>query len=179
MQTFEHLELSLETGGRKVTIVTIYRSEPSPKHNFTLDGFFNELTELLSIYHVNNTDFILVGDFNFHINNLEDARTKRFLEVLEIFDLVQHVTEPTHQSGNILDLVITQRSFGINNCIVSEHLSDHSCVLFDAKIAKPQPLKRAIRYRKTKSININQLKQDIKFKLKLPFQSSSILYLSG
>lgn len=53
---------------------------------------------------------MLVGDFNFHIDRQTDCDAKRFVSILDSFDLVQHVAGPTHRDGHTLDLVITRAS---------------------------------------------------------------------
>lgn len=58
---------------------------------------------------VSTTNALLVaGDFNFHIDEPNDCDARRFLQVLESFDLIQHVSEATHKNGHILDLIITR-----------------------------------------------------------------------
>ena len=54
----------------------------------------------------------LVGDFNFPGirwgTGRSDAKGRSFYEEMEENFLIQHVVEPTHTSGNILDLVISK-----------------------------------------------------------------------
>ena len=45
---------------------------------------------------------LVAGDFNFHIDEPNDCDARRFLQVLESFDLIQHVSEATHKRGHIL-----------------------------------------------------------------------------
>lgn len=51
------------------------------------------------------------------------------LTLTETFNFEQHVSGPTHQKGQTLDLVFSLGLNVANLCDV--HLSDHSCVLFD------------------------------------------------
>ena len=43
--------------------------------------------------------------------------TLRFAETLTAFNLVQHVTETTHESGHLLDLVISRPNDFVSNII--------------------------------------------------------------
>ena len=48
---------------------------------------------------------IFCGDYNFHVNDPEDNKANTFKEILDMFELVQHVRESTHREGNTLDLI--------------------------------------------------------------------------
>ena len=57
---------------------------------------------------VNTTrNIILTGDFNIKMNNPDDPDMNTLSDLLDSFDLVNHVRFPTHRSMNTLDLVIT------------------------------------------------------------------------
>ena len=46
---------------------------------------------------------------------------KWFVDILETFDFVQHIDKPTHNSGHLLDYIITRKnSSGVSNVYVSE-----------------------------------------------------------
>lgn len=53
---------------------------------------------------------VIVGDFNFHMEDTSRADVQKFLEILESFGLSQRVNGATHQKGHTLDLVITRDS---------------------------------------------------------------------
>lgn len=50
---------------------------------------------------------LIIGDFNIHIEGGNDANAKTFLDLLQGFGLINHVWQPTHISGNTVDLIIT------------------------------------------------------------------------
>ena len=50
---------------------------------------------------------VVVGDFNFRINEPNDIHVAKFKILVEQFNLIQHVSIPTHDAGNTLDLVLT------------------------------------------------------------------------
>ena len=78
---------------------------------------------------------IIVGDFNIHMDNPQDKGTKDLSYTLDNFGLTQHVTEPTHNRGHTLDLLIS-RGLSISKITVSDvGLSDHSCVFFKSTIS--------------------------------------------
>ena len=59
------------------------------------------------------SEFLLLGDFNIHINKLHNDEAVTFHDFLRSFGLQNHVMFPTHRSQNILDLVITHESTDI------------------------------------------------------------------
>jgi hypothetical protein len=105
----------------------------------------------------------MAGDFNFHINDSSDPAASCFLQLLETFNLKQHVREPTHGSGNTLDLVITRADENIahNFMVFDPALSDHSAVWCTISIPKTAFERKEICYRKLKSIDMLQLRNDI------------------
>lgn len=74
---------------------------------------------------------ILTGDFNLHIDNPSDSASKEFLNILHCMDFTQHVTQPTHNRGHTLDLVITHGLSTSVSSVVDLAVSDHYCVFFN------------------------------------------------
>jgi endonuclease/exonuclease/phosphatase family metal-dependent hydrolase len=68
-----------------------------------------------------------VGDFNFHVDNKCDPAAGRFIQLLESFNLQQHINVPTHGSGHTLDLIITRpdeniaSNFSVSDPVISDH----------------------------------------------------------
>ena len=51
---------------------------------------------------------------------------KRFVDILETFDFVQHIDKPTHNSGHLLYYIITKKDIsGVSIVYVSDFISDH------------------------------------------------------
>ena len=85
--SFECVQCSIATTqGRHLIFVIVYRHcEISPV--IFLQEFFTFLER--TFFTVNN--FIVLGDFNVHVNNLNDPTTEKFYDILSSFDLKQHV----------------------------------------------------------------------------------------
>ena len=48
------------------------------------------------------------------------------MDILETFHFVQHFDKPTHNSGHLLDYIITRNdSSGVSNLYVSDYICDH------------------------------------------------------
>ena len=94
--------------------------------------FLEEFSSFLEGLVSTTSALLVAGDFNFHIDEPNDCDARRFLQVLESFDLIQHVSEATHKKGHILDLIITrahEKLVGrctVDNPFVSDHLAVHS-----------------------------------------------------
>ena len=126
--SFEYVALQVNSSSRAI-FLNIYRP---PKY---CTYFFDDLVELLSLICTDFDCVLIVGDFNIHVDKPEDRWTKELCCVLDNFGLTQHVTQPTHNRGHILDLVIS-KGLNISKVLVSDvALSDHYCVFFESDIS--------------------------------------------
>ena len=106
---------------------TIYRPEPNVEK---MSVFFDEFATYLENWTLVSHDVLILGDFNIHIDLPNDSKTSTFLEILKMFNLVQHVVAPTHESGHTIDLIISHPNDFVYNVVVNEHFSDHKTVSF-------------------------------------------------
>ena len=119
--------------GEFCRLICVYR-EPSynQKPLQLTQGLIDCLTRLVS----NCRSFIICGDFNIPSSSWNPPSfSNSYGEALHSFivdnGLVQHVTEPTHVAGNILDLVISSDEILINHLTVEAPiLADHMSILF-------------------------------------------------
>jgi endonuclease/exonuclease/phosphatase family metal-dependent hydrolase len=118
--------------------------------------FYTEFSEFISLYAMHRHNYLIVGDFNFHVNNQNSAKSNKFKEILEIFDLTQHINEATH-SGNTLDLIITPRDLPITNIKVGELISDHTAITFNIEHEIPRRKAKEFKYRKMNQIDYNRV----------------------
>ena len=77
------------------------------------------------------------------------------MDILESYNLRQHVTGATHISGHTLDLAITKSNdtFLSGISISDPVISDHSAVKINLQLQKPQFKKETRNYRKLRSID--------------------------
>ncbi len=105
----EFIETLLTFRSRNIRFVTINRPEPNSDSNpYTKTAFYKEFAKRLSHYNLIKDEFIISGDFNFHVNKPYCEKANKFKRHLSSFNLIQHITEPTHETGNTLDLLITR-----------------------------------------------------------------------
>src|SRR6218665_2483492 len=86
-----------------VTLLTVYR----PGSEQVTVKFFEEFATVLEGLITRNSQLIIVGDFNIHVEDHMDSHSIQFSALLKQFGLHQHVREPTFVRGGTLDLVIT------------------------------------------------------------------------
>ena len=96
--------------------------------------FIDEFSDMLSSMCLASDKIILLGDFNFHVDNPANRAACEFLELTSSFGLRQHVLLPTHSHGHTLDLVFTTGLDTRPINLINPGVSDHMCVLFDTTI---------------------------------------------
>jgi len=98
--------------------------------------FFDELSAVLERLSAYNCPFVACGDFNVHVDRAHDVNAVRLEQLLQSFGCTQHVTEPTHNAGHTLDLVITRNDTEISDLRVGAMVSDHALIQFRLRVKK-------------------------------------------
>ena len=142
---FTSFELScFELGAQNPVLCTVIYRPPKYNHDF-----IKEFSDFIAAIRTNYDKIQIVGDFNVHVCCPSKAMAKEFLDLIDGFNLIQHVTGSTQIHGHLLDLVL---SYGlpIDNVLVSGAIfSDHCPVMFDFvfnDLVKPPAL---VRYGRT------------------------------
>ena len=154
--SFEHINMLMRYSSTDLRIVIVYRTSQAAL-------FFDEFATFLECLSITSTPLLIAGDFNFHVDVNHDLNARRFLDLLNTFNLKQHIYTATHRSGHTLDLIITRAddkfvsNFKVYDPVISDHLAVH-CQL---ALAKPSFEKKEIYYRKLRSINKTAFRQDI------------------
>ena len=104
---FESMSNLILFKGSPVRLSVVYRPQPTKINKLKVRFFWSEWTKYLSEHMTRSNDFVIVGDLNFHLDEVNDPHTIRFQSILTEFGLKQHVTSPTHAQGHTLDVVIT------------------------------------------------------------------------
>ena len=132
--SFEHAIWNIQIGPTVYTIIGIYH----PPQGMDPKVSNANLTDLLSHVIPKHRDIIIMGDFNIHINDLEDRDAQILNDTLNAFNLRQHVNIPTHNLGHTIDLIITPNDY-TGPLIPGSYLSDHRMITFSTNIPKPKP----------------------------------------
>ena len=97
---FEHLDCVIKQGRSSVRLCVVYR----PPGKLSGTKFLDEWATLLEPLSVCPEEVIITGDLNFHLQDITDIDACSFLKLLDSFQFVQHVKEPTHIRGDLLDV---------------------------------------------------------------------------
>ena len=109
-----------------------------------------------------NDRLLIGGDFNIHWDVEEDRERLLLDDMLKCANLHQNVNDATHIGGHTIDLVTTKRDDNIVNTLsVGSLLSDHFAIHFNLNVGKPPPLRECVQYHKLKSVNHQQLDEDV------------------
>ena len=90
-----------------------------------------EFTSLIESLISSPSEFIITGDFNFHVDDPSSPPAASFLSILDHFGLSQYVTFPTHRAGHTLDLLVARTSSEMIRTVECSvpFISDHHAIL--------------------------------------------------
>ena len=109
-KSFEYSEWIVKVHDRSMRHIIVYRPPYSSLHPVPASVFFDEFSQFLENVVMCPEVLVILGHFNFHLDDLRNNDTMKFMDLLETFSLSQHVSGPTHLSGHTLDLIITRSS---------------------------------------------------------------------
>ena len=169
-KSYQVMEAVLNTKSGLIRLVNVYRPPYTKKARFTESMFLEEFEEYLGDLLNKPGMPVIAGDFNIHVERPHDLYPKKFLHLLDQYDLVQCVPlMPTHDQGGTLDLVITSEQlntkFGPINIIDSGIRSDHFLVKFDIEVELTSSDlgvgTKTLSYRDYTNIVLDDFKKDI------------------
>src|SRR6218665_2277898 len=124
--TFEAVAVAVSSSRGPLTVLAIYR----PGSALPSAAFFSEFALFLEQFALYNTQLVVTGDLNIHLEDPLLSHTMDFLDILDQYRLTQHVTESTQREGGWLDVIITRDDCALRD--ISIHpptISDHGLVL--------------------------------------------------
>ncbi|XP_035827940.1 uncharacterized protein LOC118478439 [Aplysia californica] len=162
-RTFQSATAFIRSEQLTFRVTCIYRPPPNKKNKFTSKEFFIEFQDLLFQLEQAASPFYIIGDFNFHFDVPSVPDTKRLVSILDDHNLQQLIKEPTHRSGHILDLLITNTAdqHVLKHQVLDKAISDHSLLIANINISKPKHVRRSILSRNTRTIDTQALRDDV------------------
>ena len=143
-----------------MSILIVYRPPYSKGNPHTGFRFVQEFGDFLGDS-LNNTN-IIMGDFNFHVEDVKDSENLAFQDLLQSFGLIQHVGFPTHQSGHSLDLIITKEdTLCISDPVDKFYIFDHSLDHSEIRVNKPQIVRTKIRTRRRRNVKDSEIEREL------------------
>lgn len=153
--SFEHFICKFSVSGRLVAFCILYRPGTNVSPSIFMEEFQTLLESITSLY----TTFYICGDFNFWPDDPENKPyTSEFLNLIDLYNCQNLITEPTHSAGHALDLIITETSMinTVNDIYiapVNEIISDHDLVVCELTYNKPSPTAKTIKFRNYKRLD--------------------------
>ena len=150
--SFEALECVV-TSTEVVRLSVIYRPPPSTRNKTTHKQFQAEFADYLGNIVTAPGMLLIVGDFNYHVEDTSDTESCCFNNLIDSFGFIQHVANSTHRSGHTLDLVLSRShdSLILQTRSVDHGFPDHFPVLANLSLRKPPLLTREVKYKETKN----------------------------
>lgn len=113
--SFENVVALAEYPIRSIRFFIIYRP-PSSQIKAFLEYFVSLLEQLVPI----SGNLLIVGAFNFHLDDSNNTDAIKLHNPLESFNLKQHVATPTHSRGHTLDLIIRSEDDLLDGIVVRD-----------------------------------------------------------
>ena len=168
LKTSKHQSLELDLWklnikGIHIVVLGIYRPPYSAcnkiSDNEAVDDLLNCLTDILP----NHSNIIIMGDLNFHWNDLASPLIHVLDDSIQALGLDQVVDQPMHKNGNILDLIMIEdwqndREYKVQ---VGDFLLDHRFVSLQLSL-----IKKSVSYKHVMTRNLKELNR-VSFKEKL------------
>ena len=108
--SLEYMCVILKNDSNLFHINLCYRLPPSNYNNMTHHSFLSEFYDMTDNQLYSVGQLIILGDYNYHLDSINNSLATQFKSLLESSDLSQHVVGHTHKHGHTLDLVITRSS---------------------------------------------------------------------
>ncbi len=154
--SIEHqwIELTGKTKLSNILIGIVYQPSSVTRERFEWLDKFETLLSQITLIH--KGPIMITGDFN--IDLLKDSPEREtYLNILDTFNLVQHVTKPTRKSKSLIDHLITTTGTKLlaSDVVMCDEISDHDAHFCIFKIKKPrfEPRYKFIRDERTFVMN--------------------------
>ena len=151
--SFEYLQVCFTWKRLTFRIVIVYR----PGHPGTDVVFLTEFASLLEVLLASGGELLILGDFNYWIDDPGlKPYTPEFCELLDLNNIRNYVSDPTHIYGHTLDLVLAYMTSNVVDNVevrpIDRTVSDHALVLCELKVTNLPSYKKSIVFRNYRNI---------------------------
>ena len=103
MKTIQVAKWRVKTKSEYLLVIELYHPPYSTTNHTINSAFLDEFANWITMDLAHEKNIFIIGDFNIHINNLDnDDDASTLLETIKAMGLQQHVTFNTHRKGNLL-----------------------------------------------------------------------------
>ena len=147
VSSYELMEVVFTCHRQTTHIYIVYRpGHPGMDRAFMEEfgSFFDSLLEV-------GGKILICGDFNYWIDDPPSKPfSAEFVELLDLSNFDNFVSFPTHLSGRTLDLILAPSGCDyvkqVEPLPIDSNLSDHSLILFNLELRRPQAIKKSITF---------------------------------
>ena len=107
--SFELMEVVLTICSVSLRLIVIYHMPSSNINGLKTGSFYEEFSKYVKKLSCASGKVIFLGDFNIICLCTSGFASKQFVNIHETFDFVQHIDKTTHNSGHLLDYIITRK----------------------------------------------------------------------
>ena len=168
----ESITINLNITTKSYLFLTICRAPYSAKQPVTMLTFLEEFPVHISSLFRSSRDVIILGDFNISWNKPKHPNTTSMQEILDMYDLHQHINIQTHKHGNTLDWLISNSPETIKDIMNKDLLSHHSIIEWKLQINQKVSEKIQTRRRDITNINEESFISDLKDNLDVDMEKT-------
>ena len=145
-------------------IIAIYHPPYSDANPVTNSMFIDDFTDWIGERVMTYNNIIITGDFNLHVNEVDDPEIQVFNNTITALGFNQVVDFEMHKQGNHLDLILVEElsKLKIANCFPGPYLSDHCTVETVLTQNREDMLRKSVTNRKLHNIDQQQFITDLK-----------------
>ena len=104
------------------------------------------------------------GDYNIHIDDINDPDVWIFNDTMEALGLQQHVDFPTHHAGSNLDLIFTEITSQLDTRISKgRYISEHRAIVAELNIGIHHTISTTVTFRYLRQINVEEFIASLNF----------------
>ena len=162
IKTLELFRIQMTSlSGSRFCVYIVYHPPSGTKLSGTETDFYSDLDILFTEASISTLPVIILGDFNINYNNVHKSIKLR--QLLDSFDVNQHVAGATHKQGNILDLVITPNHDNLIKLVAvcDYNISDHYSVECNMDLLVSHPKARFAMKRSLNNIDMDVFIEDL------------------
>ena len=153
------MDASVTHRGVIFRIIVVHRLHPKHKKEWYQQ---QSIFDLVSKHIMLPGNLLIMEDFSIHWNIPTGSNSLKFNDIIDSFELKQHVSGPTHINAYIFDFMIHREDkYFVRNVTVTHMIFDHVIVDIKLAINKPGLPKEKVIFRKYRAIDITQLTIDI------------------
>ena len=136
----------------------IYHPPYSSTNRITNTKFIEDFSDYVSTSLPNHQNNVFLGDFNLHVSDQLDTDATIFEDTMDALGLYQHIGFPTHKSGNVLDLILSDFTSNakVLTTATGPFVTNHRAVIATLNIKRLRPATKEILVKQVSKVSVEQ-----------------------